>query len=143
MLQIENHGPLVVATNYWESEYERAGKLFGSCNAGAIRLLLPRAMRSVLNDLRRSEYVILSRGPWPEAGRAEAVEILWEDHSDDPQAWRLSAESFDTLPAEPRAGREWIISVWDLKKGKPHKAIERRCYWRRVALLPCLKPWKR
>jgi hypothetical protein len=73
---------------------------------------------------------------------AEAVEILWEDGSDSPFALHLTPESFDSLPAEPEAGREWIISVWDLKKNKPHKAVERACHWRRVPMIPWLKPWE-
>ncbi len=141
-LRIENHGALIVSTNYWDMEIERAGKVFCSTNAGAIRLLLPRSMRPILNALRTAEYVIVSRGPWVRMGLAEAVEILFEDHTNEPFALHLSPEAFDLLPAEPTSGQEWTLSVWDIKKGRPHKALERRCFWRRVALLPCLEPWK-
>lgn len=142
VITIGSHGPLVVASNYWDSDLARGGKVYCSCNAGAVRVLLPPAMRPVVNELRAAEYAVLSRGPWPDAGKAEAVEILWEDHTDSPHAWHLSPESFDLLPAEPDAGREWVVSLWDTKKGCPHKCLERVCHWRRVARLPWLRPWE-
>lgn len=137
IIQINNHGQLITSTNYWELPI--AGKVFCSVNAGAIRLLVPRTMRRIIDDMRcGSTHAVLSRGSWPAMGLPDAVEIMLEDGSDDPFALHLSPESFDFLPAEPAAGKEWTLSVWDLKKGKPHKALERRCYWRRVPSLPCL-----
>jgi len=142
MLSIENHGPLIVATNFWETPEEAAGKYLASLNAGAIRVLIPRSERAAIEECRPSQYAVLSRGPWPVRGLAEAVEILWEDGSDSPYAWTWALETFDILPAEPEAGREWVISLWDLKKNRPHKALERPCHWRRVPQIPWLKPWK-
>ncbi|NLG44799.1 MAG: hypothetical protein GX547_16275 [Phycisphaerae bacterium] len=139
---IENDGQDIAATNYWALAMEEAGKLYVSVNAGAIRVLVPRALRRIIVDMRTAEYCILSRGPWPRMELQEAVEIIWEDMSDNPFALHLSPESFDLLPAEPPAGRDWVCSVWECRKGKPHKALERLCHWRRVASLPCLKPWK-
>jgi hypothetical protein len=141
MIVTENHGPLIVSSTFWGSDLDRAGKIYVSVNAGAVRVLLPASARPLVNELRAAEYAILSRGPWPEVGAAEAVEILWEDHTDSPFAWQLTAASFDLLPGEPDAGREWVISLWDVKKDRPHKALERPCRWRRVAKLPWLKPW--
>lgn len=140
-ISVQNHGALVIASNYWESEYAAAGKLFCSVNSGAIRVLVPHGMRHAVEEWRKSKYAILSRGPWPAQRLAEAVEILWEDGTEDPYAVHLSAESFDLLPAEPPAGREWTVSAWDLKKGRPHKALERICHWRRVPEIPWLKEW--
>jgi hypothetical protein len=136
----ENHGPLIVASSYWGSDVEAAGKLWASCNAGAIRLMLPRSARELIQEMRTGKTVILSRGPWPEQRLAEAVEIMFDDGSDNPYCLHLSPESFDLLPAEPPADQGWVLSVWDFKKGKPHKALERPCHWRRVPRLPWLKP---
>jgi hypothetical protein len=142
MIETVNHGPLIVSSTYWGSEYEAAGKLFCSVNAGAVRVMVPRAGRAVIEECRSSRHAVLSRGPWPEMGLVDAVEILWEDGSDSPFSLHLSNESFDLLPGEPEPGREWTVSLWDLKKGKPHKALERRCHWRRVPRIPWLRPWK-
>ncbi len=142
MLEIINHGSLIRATNYWKTDMAQAGKYFASVNGGAIRLLVPPSRRAAIEDMRAAQYVILSRGPWPAMSLAEAVELLFEDQSDDPYALHLSPESFDLLPAEPQPGREWVLTVWDNKKDRPHKALERPCHWRRVPRLPWLRPWE-
>jgi hypothetical protein len=142
VILIENHGPLITATNYWDSELAHRGKLFVSVNAGAVRLLLPSAMYPVLADMRTAKECVLSRGPWPAERRQEAVELLFDDGSDTPFALQLTPESFDLLPAEPEVGREWVCAVWIAKDGRPHKSLERVCHWRRVERIPWLKPWK-
>lgn len=142
MLTITNHGPLIMATNFWTTEQAQAGKLFVSCNAGAVRVLLPEQLRPLIEDMQTSRYVVLSRGPWPKEGLAEAVELLFEDGTDSPFALHLSPSSFDLLPAEPESGKEWVLSVWDRRKNRPHKSLERRCHWRRVDKIPCLQPWE-
>lgn len=143
LIAIENHGPLIVSTNYWESEAEAAGKVFVSCNAGAIRLLLPRTgLGDVIGEWRTSKYVIVSRGPWPAQQIVEAVELLFEDGSQSPYCLHLTSNSFDMLPAEPTPGSEWVFTAWMWKKGKPHKAFERPAKWRRSAKIPDLKPWE-
>lgn len=139
-IEITNHGQLIVATNYWDSPMEEAGKMLVSPNAGAIRILVPRAVRRIIQEMRGAEYTILSRGPWPDEGLDDAVEILFEDHSDSPFALHLSPESFVMLPAEPPADQGWLVTVWDVKRGKPHKCLERRCHWRRAPKIPWMKP---
>ena len=143
IVTIENHGPLIVASNYWGSAMEEAGKVYVSCNAGAIRVLVSRVHRRIIGDMRTGRICVCSRGPWPAMSLSEAVEIMWDDGSDDPFALHLSPESFDLLPAEPPVDQEWICSVWDWKKGRPHKAVERVCHWRRVPRIPFMLPWKK
>jgi hypothetical protein len=142
MIQISNHGPIVIATNYWDSELARAGRLYCSVNAGAVRVLLPRSKWADVNEMRTSQYCVLSRGPWPAENAAEAVELMFEDHSESPYALNLTNNSFDLLPAEPEPGRDWVLSIWIQKDGLPHKAMERVCHWRRVARIPNLEAWK-
>jgi hypothetical protein len=137
MIRIDNHGPLIVGTDYWDSEYAAEGTLLLSPNAGVIRCLLPPALYPVVGELRRAEYAIVSVGPWQ--GRP-AVEILWEDHSDAPHAWHLTADSCLLVPGDP-GEQEWVIACWISRRGQPHKALERPCHWRRVPTIPCLLPW--
>jgi hypothetical protein len=158
VIQISNHGPLITATNYWDSELAREGKLFVSVNAGAIRVLLPPQLYVALNDMRAVRECVLSRGPWSthltpeqalsmdlprsvETAVLEGIEIMWDDGSDAPYALHLTPASFDLLPAEPEPGREWLLSVWVAKDGSPHKSLERKCHWRRVDQIPSLAPW--
>jgi hypothetical protein len=153
IVEVSNHGPLIIQTNYFASDLAAGGKVFVSVNAGAIRVLLPRARWGDLNEMRQAQYCVLSRGPWtlgdarPEYHTArlpavvEGIEIMWEDHSDAPYALHLTPESFDMLPAAPEPGKEWLATVWLEKDGIPHKALERICHWRRVPQIPCLQPW--
>lgn len=142
IINVSNHGALITSTNYWDSDLAREGKVWVSVNGGAIRVLLPPNLYGDLADMRQGKYCLLSRGPWPAERVAEAIEIMWEDGSDSPYALHLTPESFDLLPAEPEAGREWTCSTWTAKDGRPHKSLERICHWRRVPRIPWMKPWR-
>lgn len=142
MIAVRNHGAILLWTTYWTSDLERAGQFYVSVNAGAIRILVPRRLATVINEWRPSDCVICSRGPWPDQGVEEAVELLFEDGTDAPFALHLTPASFDMLPGPPNPGREWVLSAWVEKKGRPHKALERPCRWRRVPELPWLKQWE-
>ena len=141
LIEISNDGPLIAASNYWDSEYNRAGKVFCSINAGAIRILIPDSQRALIKEMRTGKEVILSRGPWPDMGLPEAVELLFDDGSQNPFALHLSPTSFDFLPAQPPPGQEWKIIAWESMNGKPHQVFWSRCRWRQVARIPCLLPW--
>lgn len=136
-----NHGPLIVSSTYWGSEVERRGLIWISINAGAIRVLVPRTHRNLISEIRGCTYVVCSRGPWPATGKADAMELLFDDGTQEPVSLHVGPESVDVFPGEPEPGRQWICTVWDLKKGRPHKAVERPCYWRRVPQLPWLLQW--
>jgi hypothetical protein len=43
VLTFVNDGPLLVASDYWQSEMAAAGKLYVSINAGCFRLLVQKA----------------------------------------------------------------------------------------------------
>jgi hypothetical protein len=150
LIQVSNHGPLLLATNYWDSDLALAGKVFVSVNAGAIRVLLPPARYGDLAEMQVAKECVLSRGrPSAELMMLdgwhmvvdEVIEIMFDDRSDSPYALHLTPESFDLLPAEPAPGREWICTVWTAKDGKPYKGLELICHWRRVPRIPCLKSW--
>jgi hypothetical protein len=98
---------------------------------------MPPAMYGALGDLRGAQYVIVTRGAWH--GR-DAIEILWEDHTDAPYVWTVTAEACLMLPGDPGKSQKWTMACWVERRGKPHRAIEKKCHFRR-APLPCLKPW--
>lgn len=141
VLTIENHGPLILSSNFWQTDAARAGKFYLSTNAGAFRLLIPRAHEAVLAEMRTACEVIVSRNPWPAERLADALEVLFEDGSDSPFALHLSLESADRVPLDEDQGRELVFTAWTTpRRGKPHKALERPAWYRRVAKLPCLEP---
>jgi hypothetical protein len=134
---IENRGQAIAQTDYWDSEHARAGYVFLSWNAGAARLLLPDSQKSMLREMKTAQYVIISRGPWREQGNREAIELLFEDHSDGPFVLHLVAEQCDRLIPEPDQGTGLVVSVWT--HGGMKLIVPGR--YRTVSAIPCLDPW--
>lgn len=88
--------------------------------------------------MRGAKEVIVSRGPWIEQSRRDALELLWEDGSDNPFAVHLVAEQTDRLIPETDQGGGFAVSAWtrDGKRGEwPGK-------YRVVSEIPWLKPWE-
>lgn len=141
ILQITNHGPLVTASNYWETEHAARGFLYLSTNAGAFRLLVPTVQRQMISDMRPgAKHVVVSVLP---AGQVSpegyVAEWMVEDGSDSPWSCHLSAGQLDRIPTPDDVGKQWLATVWDLKNSKPHKCIERPAYCQIVPRLPWLK----
>jgi hypothetical protein len=109
-----------------------------SINAGCFRLLLPSSLESALADMHLAKQVIVSRGPWPAARRRDAIEVLFDDATDEPYALHFGVEQIDRLPLDADAGKPCKFAVYTLG---PKLA----CYWsnaryRRSARLPDLSP---
>lgn len=144
ILQLTNHGPLVVSSNYWDTEHAARGLLYLSINAGAFRLLVPHSARQAISDMRPgARHVVVSilqRDLWPAEGTpGHVVEWMVEDGSDSSWSCHLSAGQIDRIPGPDDAGKEWIATVWDRKDGRPHKCLERPAYLQIVPSLPWLK----
>jgi hypothetical protein len=142
MIRFENHGPILIGSNFWESEECAAGKLTVSINAGAFRILLPPAMEPVIPDMQTARECLVSRGPWPAAGLPDAFEILFDDRTSGPYALHLAVESFGGLiPSDEWIAVPLILTVWTGgRRGKPRMVLERPCWYRRAPKLPYLKP---
>ncbi|MBW7903130.1 MAG: hypothetical protein H3C26_16755 [Rhodocyclaceae bacterium] len=137
MLTIKNAGQRIVETNYWDSEHARRGYCYLSWNAGAARLLLPDALKGELREMNGAHCVIVSRGPWHEQGGREALELLFEDGSDNPYCLHLVAEQTDRLLPEDNQGGGFVITVWT--RGGEKLRLPGK--YRTVAAVPCLDPW--
>lgn len=140
VLHIENDGSEIRATNYFASEYARRGALYLSINAGAFRLLVPPAHESAVAEFRTAQEVIVSRGAWPAEGRQDALEILFDDHTDNPFSLHFGPEQINHFPAAADALGEWVFSAWVHGQTGPACAFRAPCYYRVVAQLPYLKP---
>lgn len=140
MIMIENDGQRISCTNYWESSVARAGFLWMSCNAGAVRLLLPRRLEPILPELtKRVKHVIISYGDLLGTGRF-GVEWLADDCSDNPYALHVGAEQIDLISRVPPGMFHRIqTSIWVYREGRPTCVAEFSGYMRNVASLPCLK----
>ena len=135
---IVNKGQAIERTDYWDSPQGQAGYLFLSWNAGAGRVLLPDAAKGMLKDLKGAREVIVSRGPWVEQGGREALELLWEDGSDEPFSVHLVAEQCDRLIPETQQGGGFTVSVWT-RSGCKGRWPGR---YRVVGEIPWLRKWE-
>lgn len=144
-ITIANDGPRIASTPYWSSTHAARGVIYVSVNAGAFRVLVPPvAEGAILPELRTACDVVISRGPWPDQRRADAIEILWDDGSDNPFALHLSIEQIDRVPDAADEGRhDLTCTVWTA--GPEGAAVERGtwpCTYRRSRRLPDLRPAK-
>lgn len=135
---IGNKGQLIENTDYWNTETARKGFCFLSWNAGAGRLLLPEVIEGALREMRTADHVIVSRGRCGGWGR-EALEVLFDDHSDSPFCLHMSAEQTDRVVPAEDCGRKFPFTVWTPRGMQ----LQRPGYYRRVSAIPCLEPWPR
>jgi hypothetical protein len=109
ILTFENDGPLLVASDYWQSETAAAGKLYVSINAGCFRLLVPQSQHAVISDMRpKAKHFVVSMLPRDKWVDAEyCLEWMVEDGSNSPWSCHPSL-----LSARPRialvAQKYWV-----------------------------------
>jgi hypothetical protein len=92
--------------------------------------------------MRTAKEIIVSIGPWPEQGKAQAVELLFDDHTDVPFSLHFGTEQIDRLPLQSDSGRTFRFIAYLNASGAPQATIDAPCHFRYVSSLPCLKPWK-
>lgn len=141
-IRIENDGPKITATNYWQTEHAKRGYVYLSINAGCFRLLVPKGRGIPLDDMRVADIVLVSRGPWTEAGKPDALEILFEDRSENPFCLHIVPEQCDRLPVERDRDRKgtpprWMFSVYN----EDGFILEIPARYRIVKRIPWLKGW--
>lgn len=140
MLTIQNNGPEIVSTNYWQTEHAACGYVYLSINAGAFRILIPPSQEGAIAEMLTAREAIISRGPWADQGGREAMEILFEDFTDTPYSLCILAEQCDRLPADSDRNRTNLrLSIWTVAG----KAGEMPAKYRKVKRLPWLKPWQK
>lgn len=91
MLTISNSGPLLVETNYWQSEHALRGYVYMSANAGAWRLLLPAASAAQLPEMKTGKAVLIEKN----SAGGNAWDIVFEDGTDSPFCVTLGQAQFD------------------------------------------------
>ena len=118
VLTFVNDGPLLLASNYWQSEMAAAGKLYVSINTGCFRLLVPQSQHTAISDMRpKAKHFVVSMLPRDKWVDAEyCLEWMVEDGSDTPWACHLSPGAVDRAPNHEDVGIEWRGSVWDFQK---------------------------
>lgn len=143
-LVITNDGPLITCTTYWQTTKARAGLFYLSTNAGAFRLLVPQAHLGAVRDMRTARDVVVRRGPMTLEGRAlpDALEMLFDDGTDEPFSLHLSPGQVDRMPLDTDSAQEWTCTVWTHLVGERcRQVLTRLAHYRRVRRLPDLRPW--
>jgi len=141
---INNDGPTIIDTNFWDSEWARRGLIYVSSNGGAIRLLVPDSQHAVIAEMEKGTRHVIASYLKKHLVRPDqlALEMLFEDGSDSPYAFHTNPGSFDRYPAPDDSNRVWRATVWEQKDGKPSMCLDLPLYIRTAYTLPCLQPWK-
>lgn len=135
-LMINNDGPEIASTNFWDHELG-VNKIAFSVQEGCMRLLVPNNHKSALPDMMACEYVIASRLKSIRQN-AFAIELLFEDHSQSPFCIHLSPEACLGLFPTADVGKvERKLTIWT--QG-PSKVAELPLFIRNVPRLPWMKP---
>jgi hypothetical protein len=138
MLYVKNNGPLIEETNYWDSPLAIAGKLLLSVNAGCFRLLLPPTWEEQLPDITRNvSHVVISRSDYLQS-HGFVLEILFEDGSESPYSFQLSAGQIFPMPAKSDARRRFKFAIY-VNQGGTRCVYETDAYFQVVPRLPWLK----
>ena len=135
MITLENLGPDLVRSNYWQSAYARNGYYYLSVNAGCLRLLVPEQRESEVAEMLSAHEVVVTVGPYRQADGRPMIEILFDDHTATPFALHLCREQTDRGFAD--AGdlpRRFLIYTAGCR------LVGELTWYYREAELPCLKP---
>ncbi len=103
---IGNNGPEIASTDYWTTEHALAGLCYLSGNAGALRLLVPKAAEGMLAEMRTGVSVTVKKSI-PESDRC--VDVVFEDGTDSPFALTLDRKLLDRSLT---LGKRVPFTVW-------------------------------
>lgn len=57
---IENYSADIIASDYWDSTWEKAGKLILSFNARCLRILLPDSLLQTVEEMETDKYCVIT-----------------------------------------------------------------------------------
>ena len=138
-LTIANKGPLLVETNYWESQLAQEGCFFLSVNAGAFRLLIPRQCENALPDMTTNvSHVVISRTQYEPLPRTVVLELLFDDGSEQPYALGLSMPQLDRLAPKSDDKRRVRCALYVNRDG-PKLVFETDAFFQVVPHIPWTK----
>ncbi len=136
VIQINNNGPEIESTTFWNHSLAKEGFLYLSVHAGTARLLVPPDYSDVLGDMTwGARRAILTRGMWN--GR-DAYEIMFEGRKDEPYAAYVRIRHVDHPLADDDQNREFPLTVWT----REGKMGEVPAWYRKGKDLPCLDPYE-
>jgi hypothetical protein len=128
MITIENHGPLLLASNFWGSPWERAGDFVLSYSAGCFRLLVPQSRQAIVSALASVTKVFITRG---QLDGEDTFELLFSDSTKTPLIIHISADRCVPLPDNSLVAGEVMFAAYTepRRSSKPHQARERPAWY--------------
>lgn len=139
LVTIENHGPLIAKTNFWSTVWDEEGYYLLSPNAGVLRILVPSVRSVDIAEMRTAKEIVVRMGH-DQREKRHMTEILFDDRTPGPFVLYISDEQWQHMPAEGDFPRPIEVTVWEGRRGEPHKVLGRPG-WLDRSELPCLKPW--
>jgi len=136
MIIIQNKGPEIVKTNFWETEWNEAGRFYLSGHAGAFRLLVPDEHFHWHSEIQKAKEVVITQGI-DRIQKKEMVEILFDDHTNSPIVLGLAKVQTDWIGNSRPEGYPFFVYLEGC-----FLVARFTCYCRQAKTLPCLKPWK-
>ncbi|GAP37880.1 hypothetical protein ABXN37_22410 [Piscinibacter sakaiensis] len=104
-IKIQNDGPELRATNYWDSEQAAAGLCYLTANAGTWRLLVPEAAEGALEEMRTGRSAIIEPSIHL-PGRC--WDVVFDDGSDSPFSIAVDRRQVD----RPMIAGHCRLAVW-------------------------------
>ncbi len=100
-MMVQDDGPSLRDSNYWDSLYCQSGLLYFSVNAGAIRMLVPDDVSDELLDaLTTTQHVVVSRD-----AAGVHYELLFEDGTPTPYFVFTTSAAWDHSVPDSESGR--------------------------------------
>jgi hypothetical protein len=133
MIEIKNRGADLIGTNYWDTPNARAGYVFASWNAGALRLLIPDALLDQVPEMRTGRAALVTHGKLD--GR-DAIEVMFDDGTESPYALHIVVEQCDRVLPKSDAGKRVVVTAWS----RAGKLAEWPGVYRIARTLPYMRP---
>lgn len=100
---IENNGAEIASTNYWDTDQGKAGYVYLSVNAGALRFLVgDKHIRSEMLTAQNVEVTFVSA----------TIQCLFDDGTERPYAITIDARLCDRRPPKAESGRLVRVLVY-------------------------------
>ncbi|MDD2223665.1 MAG: hypothetical protein PHF42_09525 [Pseudomonas sp.] len=118
---IQNNGPEIVATNYWQTQNAADGLLYLTASGGCLRLLVPKPLEKIVPILQGAEIVSVEHSTF--RGQ-KSYDLVFHDGTAEPFVITVVATSVDWRSL--LWGRANFFSVWT----EQGQQLSRRCAMR-------------
>ncbi len=133
-VKINNKGPDIESTNFWDLFLAREGFLYLSIHDGVARLLVPPDYTEVLMNMTLGCRAILTKGIW---NGYDAYEIMFEMRRHEPYAVFIRTRHVDHPLTETDLNKEFTLTIWT----REGKQAEMPARYRTAEKLPFMQPY--